>query len=99
MPQDTHKLDKNGRLVYFGQQPDLCPAKLGLQAYLQIGLQILGREDLGKLMRVHLARLLPGGRIRVHRDRGRYAAQVEQHRLTHGFSSQSQGQCYQLSNG
>ena len=65
--------------------------------YQQNGLQILGREDLGKLMRVHLARLLPGGRIRVHRDRGRYAAEVKHYCLTYIFSSHSQGHCYRLS--
>ena len=34
--------------------------------------QVLGRGDLGKVMRAHLARLLPGARVRIHRDRGGY---------------------------
>ena len=34
--------------------------------------QVLGRGDLGKVMRAHLARLAPGARVRIHRDRGGY---------------------------
>ena len=34
--------------------------------------QVLGRADLGKVMRAHLARLAPGARVRIHRDRGGY---------------------------
>jgi hypothetical protein len=34
---------------------------------------MLGRADLGKLMRAHLARLAPGAAVRIHRDQGGYA--------------------------
>lgn len=34
--------------------------------------QVLGRADLGKVMRAHLARLAPGAAVRIHRDQGGY---------------------------
>ena len=39
-------------------------------------LQIFGGEDIKKLMRIHLARLMPGSKIRIHRDHGGYTAKV-----------------------
>jgi hypothetical protein len=38
--------------------------------------QIFGVEDMGKLMRVHLARLLPHSMIKIHMDHGGYTAKV-----------------------
>lgn len=35
-------------------------------------LQVLGRSDMAKIMRLHLARVLPGSFIRIHRDQGGY---------------------------
>ncbi len=39
-------------------------------------LQIFGGKDVRKLMRIHLARLMPGSKIRIHRDHGGYTAEV-----------------------
>jgi hypothetical protein len=35
-------------------------------------LQVLSRSDMAKIMRLHLARVLPGSFIRIHRDQGGY---------------------------
>lgn len=35
-------------------------------------LQVLGKEDMNKIMRLQLARILPGSFIRIHRDQGGY---------------------------
>lgn len=39
-------------------------------------MQIFGVEDMGKLMRIHLARLLPDSTIKIHKDHGGYTAKV-----------------------
>ena len=39
-------------------------------------MQIFGVEDMGKLMRIHLARLLPESTIKIHKDHGGYTSKV-----------------------